>query len=193
MVTLAAAVTAVVVTAKVAEVAPARTVTLAGTVATAALLLESVTTAPPAGAAEERVTCRSTPSAHDARRAEGDRGEGRDDGGGIDCQDRRTRGPSVGRADGDVGGSITPVVVTAKPTDVAPAGAVTLAGTAAVAGLLLESVTTAPPAGAAEERVTVPVDPVPPTTLAGLRETEARVATTGAGFTARIAVRVDPP
>ena len=39
----------VVVTAKVAEVAPARTVTLAGTAA-AALLLESVTTAPPAGA-----------------------------------------------------------------------------------------------------------------------------------------------
>ncbi len=69
----------------------------------------------------------------------------------------------------------------------------TLAGTAAAAALLLASVTTAPPAGAAEERVTVPVEPVPPTTLAGLRETEARVTTTGAGLTARLAVRVPPP
>ena len=85
------------------------------------------------------------------------------------------------------------MVVTAKVAEVAPARTVTLAGTAAAAGLLLESVTTAPPAGAAEERVTVPVDPEPPTTLAGLRETEVRVATTGAGFTARLAVRVPPP
>ena len=56
MVTDVEAVTAVVVTVKVALVAPASTVTLAGTVATAVLLLERVTTAPPLGAAALRVT-----------------------------------------------------------------------------------------------------------------------------------------
>ena len=51
----AAALTAVVVTVNVAVVAPAVTVTLAGTVA-AALSLDSATTAPPEGAALPSVT-----------------------------------------------------------------------------------------------------------------------------------------
>lgn len=48
---MADAVTVRVVTVKVALVAPAGTVTLAGTVAAAALLVDRVTTAPPDGAA----------------------------------------------------------------------------------------------------------------------------------------------
>ena len=56
MVTGVAALTARVVTVNVALVAPAATVTLAGTVAAAVLLLASVTTAPPAGAALLSVT-----------------------------------------------------------------------------------------------------------------------------------------
>jgi len=49
----------------------------------------------------------------------------------------------------------------------APAGTVTLAGTVAIAMLLLESVTVAPPVGAAPLRVTVPVEAVPQGTLVG--------------------------
>jgi hypothetical protein len=62
-------------------------------------------------------------------------------------------------------------VVAAKVALVAPAGMVTLAGTVATAVLLLESDTAAPPVGAPAVSVTVPVDPFPPTTLAGLTET----------------------
>src|SRR6266480_1379508 len=51
MMTAVDAVTALVLTVKVALVAPAATVTLEGTVAAAVLLLESATCAPPAGAA----------------------------------------------------------------------------------------------------------------------------------------------
>jgi hypothetical protein len=48
--------TAIVVMGKIAEVAPAATVTLVGTVAAAMLLLVSVTAAPPTGAATLNVT-----------------------------------------------------------------------------------------------------------------------------------------
>ena len=58
-------------------------------------------------------------------------------------------------------------VVIVKLALVAPAPTVTLAGVAADA-LLSESVTTAPPAGAAPVSVTVPCEELPPTTLVGL-------------------------
>ena len=51
---------------------------------------------------------------------------------------------------------------------VLPLVMVTLAGTVAAEVLLLDSETTAPPAGAGALRVTVPVEVLPPTTLVGL-------------------------
>jgi hypothetical protein len=56
MVTTVDAVTALVVTVKLALEPPAGTVTLAGTVATPVLLLERETTAPPLGAGPLRIT-----------------------------------------------------------------------------------------------------------------------------------------
>ncbi len=56
MVTAVEMLTVVVVTVKVALVEVAVTVTLAGTVATEVLLLDSVTTAPPVGAGPLKVT-----------------------------------------------------------------------------------------------------------------------------------------
>ena len=68
----------------------------------------------------------------------------------------------------------TGAVVTVNVALVAPAGTVTLAGTL-VALEFSESETATPPLGAAALNVTVPVDAVPPTTLAGLSATEANV------------------
>jgi hypothetical protein len=60
---------------------------------------------------------------------------------------------------------------------VLPAGTVTKAGTVATAALLPDSATVAPPFGAGPLRVTVPVAPVPPTTVVGLTEIDERTAT----------------
>ena len=74
--------------------------------------------------------------------------------------------------------AVTADVATANVAVVAPAATVTLAGTVAADVLLLDSVTTAPPDGALAESLTIPVEPVPPTTLEGLsvREIEGVVA-----------------
>src|SRR5262249_53114582 len=66
-------------------------------------------------------------------------------------------------------------VVTVNVALVAPPAIETLAGTAAEAGALLESATTKPAAGAADDSVTVPVDDVPAFTLAGASATDASV------------------
>jgi len=89
--------------------------------------------------------------------------------------------------------AVTAVVVIEKFALRAPARTVTLAGTLATAVLLLDSVTMAPPVGAATVSVTVPVLPVPPTTLVGLTVTEDKVAAAGTGLTVSTAVRVTPP
>ena len=81
---------------------------------------------------------------------------------------------------------VTVLVLTLNVAIVEPAETVTLAGTVATFVLLLDSVTTAPAAGAGPFNVTVPVEVVPPRTEVGFRETEVRVA----AVTVKFAVRV---
>ena len=66
----------------------------------------------------------------------------------------------------------TCVVLIVKVVEVAPAGTVTVAGTAAT-GLELDSVTGIPPLGAAPLIVTVPVAEIPSLTEVGLTVKEA--------------------
>jgi len=75
-----------------------------------------------------------------------------------------------------------------KVVVVAFAATVTLAGTCAAAVLLLERVTTAPPAGAGPVKVTVPVEEFPPMTEAGVSVTELSAE----AVTVRVAVLVAP-
>ena len=88
----------------------------------------------------------------------------------------------------------TAEVLTVNVALVAPAGTVTLEGTLA-APLLLESRTSAPPAGAGPLSVAVPVeDCKPPITLVGFSESEERVGGGGgAAVTVSEAVLVTLP
>jgi hypothetical protein len=70
----------------------------------------------------------------------------------------------------------TGLVVTVNVAVVAFGATVTLAGTLAAPVLLLDRLTTAPPAGAGPLSVTVPVEEVPPITKVGLRVTVLNVA-----------------
>jgi hypothetical protein len=88
--------------------------------------------------------------------------------------------------------ALTAVVVTLNVALVWPAATVTLAGTVAAA-LLLESVTTVPPPGAALVRITVPCEGLPPTTLAGFIETPESEDGGGAVLMNTMAERVTPP
>jgi hypothetical protein len=165
----------VVVIVKFALVEPAGTVTLAGVV-TAVELSDSDTTAPPDGAAPVSVTvpCDVLPPVTLV--------------GLSDSADRvaaaapaltvsvvenpRWSSPEIVTDVSDV----TDVVEIGNVAVVAPAGTVTLAGS--VAGEPPNSCTTAPPAGAGPSIVTVPVELLPPATVAGdsVRPTSGGVA-----------------
>jgi hypothetical protein len=66
---------------------------------------------------------------------------------------------------------LTERVVAAKVAEVVPAGTVTLEGVVADE-LLSAKATTMPPLGAGPERVTVPVEELPPVTLDGFIESD---------------------
>jgi hypothetical protein len=178
--------TPLVVIVKVVLVDPAAMVTLAGTFAADVLLLCKVTTAPPAGAAPLKVTVPVElfpPTTEVGFLA-------------IDESVAALTVRAVVRAMPYVPVivtdvlAVTGVVVMVNVALVDPAAIVTLAGTCAAAVLLLCKVTSAPPAGAAPFKVTVPVEFAPPTTDVGLLEIEERVATLTVSVAVRLAPRV---
>src|SRR5262249_12355459 len=75
------------------------------------------------------------------------------------------------------------------PAAAGPAATRTLTGTVAAAALVLLSVTTVPPVAAVELRITVPVDALPPGTVAGSSVTDE----TPGGMTVSCTLRVTPP
>lgn len=166
-------VTDVVVTVKVALVAPAATVTLPGTVA-AAELSESVTTTPPDGAGPLSATVPVDALPPATLVGLSDTAE--------------SVGPVAPAAlsvsvelfvafwyDAEIETvvvDVTCAVLTVNVARVCPAGMTTLFGTTANTVLLLASVTTALPVGAADCSVTVAVDDVPPVTGLGLNVSE---------------------
>jgi len=86
-------------------------------------------------------------------------------------------------------GEVTAFVVTGNaPLDWPPDTTVS-AGTVTIVGLLLNSVTTAP--SVAEPNLTVPVDGLPPATVAGMNETEERTGVGGGVTTPPLAPAVE--
>src|SRR5882724_7694563 len=195
--TVVGAVTALVLTMKLAVFAPAATVTLAGTRAANVLLLESDTTAPPDGAALLNVTVPVDdcvpPVTLVGLSASADNVTG-GGGAGFTVSAAVLVVPPYAALIVTAVETVTALVLTVKLAVVAPAARVTLVGTRAAVVLLLESETTAPPDGAAPLNVTVPVeDCVPPVTLVGLSASADNVTGGGAaGFTVSAAVLVVP-
>ena len=158
--------TGAVVTAKVALVAPAATVTFAGAEACAELLFEMLTTEPPAAAGPLRVTVpvEALPPTTDVGLSE------------IDFRDSGCRfkfavlvvpfEEALIVTDVDL---VTAAVFMLNVALVAPPATVTFDGTVASEMELLDSVTVVPLAGAAALKVTVPVEVLPPVTVVGFR------------------------
>jgi len=191
IVTVVEDVTERVVTVNAALVEPATTVTLAGTVATLVLLLESVTTAPPEGAGPLRVTvpCDDTPPVTlvGLRASDDSVPAPAEPGFTVSVAKRPVPKPALMLTDVT---TVTADVLIGNVALVAPAATATSSGTLA-AGLLLDSATTAPPVGAGLLKVTVPVAPAPAVTLVGLRVSE-RSNVTEAGSRVNVAVCVSP-
>ena len=164
--------TTLVVTINVAVVAFAGTVTLVGTCPAPLLLLDSVTTAPPAGAGPVSVTVpvEDAPPNTDVGFIVTELRTARFTVNGAVCV-----APYVAEMVSDVF-AVTGLLVTVNVAVVALAATVTLVGTCAAPVLLLDNVTTAPPAGAGPFNVTVPVEVLPPITDEGLMFSELSVA-----------------
>src|SRR5467141_2360713 len=176
MVTGVDVVTALVLTVNVALLAPAATVTLAGTVATAALPLMRDTTAPPLRAGPLSVTVPvgdCTPPVTLVGFSVSEERVGRACGSTVSEAVLVTPAYDAEMVTGV--DAVTALVLTVNVPLLAPAAIVTLAGTVAVDVLLLERETVAPPAGAGPLSVTVPVEGDPPVTLIGFSAVEESV------------------
>src|SRR5436190_741707 len=176
MVTGVDVVTALVLTVNVALLAPAATVTLAGTVAVDVPLLDRETAAPPVSAGPLSVTVPvedCTPPVTD--RESGVKEERVGAGGGSTVSEGGLVTPAKQAELVTGGDAVTARVLTVNVALLAPAAIVTLAG-AVAAPLLLESGTGAPPVSAGPLSVTVPVeDCTLPVTLVGFSVSEERV------------------
>jgi hypothetical protein len=196
IVTVVDAVTEVVETVKLALVAPAATVTLGGTVA-AALLLDSVTPTPPAGAAAVSVTvpCAALPPVTlvgliptaDNAAAGGALGFGK-----TETKASFVTDPDCALIVTDVKLATEPVV-SVKLFTLFPAAITTLAGTCTLEGSLLESTTEVPPGGAGVASPTVPVMVVPLGTDSGLTVNADTFGFAGCSGSIRITAPCVPP
>jgi hypothetical protein len=176
--------TGVVVTVKVAELAPASTVTVAGTVATSVLLLLRLTVKPSAWAGPLSVT---VPVAVPPPVTEVGSSVKPVSDGGLTVTEALALLPFDVAVIVAVVAAATGDVVAVKSTEVAPPGTVTDPGTV-TAGSLLVRPTISPPVGAGVPRVTVPVTDVPPITLEGATATPVMAG----GLTVNVALLVLP-
>ena len=163
---------------------PAGTVTLAGTVAAAVLLLLVPTTVPDAETpVSVTVPVEEFPPSTLLGLIESE------DSAAARTVSVAVRCVPLSAADiTDVPSAVTGFVVTVKFAVLLPADTATFAPTCAAFTLLLVSATLTPPVGAGPVRVTVPVEELPPVTLVGFRLTVDGVG----GFTIRFAVRTTP-
>jgi len=177
-------VTAVVVTAKVAEVLPAAIVTVAGAVAVESELAK-VITRPPTGAALPicTVPVEVFPPTTEAGLKVTDVNNGAVIVN-VPVDDTLSNVPIMSAVVWDP----TASVLTAKVTDVAPAGTLTESGIL-IAALALVSVTVMPPVPAGPVKVTLPTEEPPPRTVLGATVTVDRLG----GNTVKDAVWVELP
>jgi hypothetical protein len=173
-VTEVVAVTVALPTVNVAPVAPAGTVSLAGTVATAVSLLERDTVAPPLGAVALSVTApvAGEPPVTVVGFSDKDVSVG-PGAAGVTVNEAVCVVALGWEADTvtDVDAA-TGIVAIWKVAFAPPAATVTLPGTVAAMVSLLDNEMTAPPAGAGPPSVTVAVEELPPLTLVGFTAIE---------------------
>ena len=179
-----AALTGVVLIVKLAEVAPAATCTVAGTLAFVCVSVNWTVT-PPAGAAAVSVTL-PVPVLHPHTVA--DVRVRVDRAGGVTLRTAVLLIPTYTAEIVAEEAAVTALVLTVKFAVVAPAATRTEAGTVATPVLLLDRVTTAPPAGAGPVNVTLPVEVWVPATVVGVSVT----LVSAGGRTDNAAVLVTP-
>src|SRR6266481_1220698 len=193
MVTDVEAVTLLVFTVNIALLAPAATVTLAGTVAAAVLGLERGRAAPPLAAGPLRVTVPVEGDPPVTLMGLSAIADSVAEPGGATLSEAILVRPAYIAEMVTAVELVTALVLTVNVALVAPAETVTLAGTVAAAVLPLERETRTPPLGAGALSATVPVEGEPPLTLVGFSVREVRVGPGGGcGVTVSGAVKVTP-